>query len=110
MLKLYQINLSRDEVNAANSGQKFPKLTAYRDAMCLGYFTGREFYEHVADLATDDLEEAFGIGNIGPEEKITRYARMHSVSVGDVLVTDAGQAYIVQNIGFAHLDNWKEAA
>lgn len=109
-MKLYQIYVSRAECDAANRGEMSEKMKASRDAMCLGYFAGREFYTHVADLATDDLEEAFGIGNIGPEEKITRYAPMHSVSVGDVLVNDAGQAYIVQNIGFAHLDNWKEAA
>lgn len=104
MLKLYQINLSNEEVNAANRGEKFAKLTAYRDAMCLGEFTGREFYDHVADIESTDLDYAFQIGNIGPESKITRHARMHSVSVGDVLVTEAGQAFIVQAVGFAPVD------
>ena len=106
MMKLYQINLSREEVDAANRGENFPKLKASRDAMCFGEFTAREHYSHVADIETTDLDHAFEIGNVGPEAKITRHERMHSISVGDVLVTSYGQAFIVQSVGFAPVANW----
>jgi hypothetical protein len=108
-MKLYQINLTRADCDRANRGEVFPKLTAYRDASMLGEFPGREFYSHVADLATADLDHAFEIGNVGPESKITRHAPMHSISVGDVLVpteahAEAGIGFIVQSVGFAPVE------
>jgi len=61
-------------------------------------------YEHVATLDTDDLNEAFEIGNIGPEEKITRLKSMHSVSVGDVLVREGeDDLLVVAPDGFVNL-------
>ena len=62
-------------------------------------------YVHVADLDTDNLDEAFEIGNIGPEEKYTRYSRMHSVSVGDILVEKTGQAHVVASFGFDEIES-----
>jgi len=62
-------------------------------------------YVHVADLDANTLDEAFEIGNVGPEEKYTRYARMHSVSVGDILVEETGQAHIVASFGFDELES-----
>ena len=61
-------------------------------------------YEHVADLAASDLNEAFQIGNIGPEEAYTRYKPMHSVSVGDILVDDNNKVHIVASFGFDELE------
>ena len=61
-------------------------------------------YEHVATLDTDDLNKAFEIGNIGPEEKITRLKPMHSVSVGDVLVREGADDRLVgAPAGFVNL-------
>lgn len=67
-------------------------------------------YVHVADLDANCLNEAFEIGNIGPEEKYTRYTRMHSVSVGDILVDENGQAHIVASFGFEEIESDLEAA
>jgi len=67
-------------------------------------------YVHVADLDANSLNEAFEIGNIGPEEKYTRYTRMHSVSVGDILVEENGQAHIVASFGFEEIESDLEAA
>ena len=70
-----------------------------------------EKYEHVADLEATTLDEAFEVGNIGPEEKITRIAPMHSVSVGDVIRDDRGRCFVVSSIGFTRLgENEKEVA
>ena len=61
-------------------------------------------YEHVATLETDDLNQAFEIGNIGPEEKITRLDRMHSLSVGDVLMREGeNDLLVVAPSGFVNL-------
>jgi hypothetical protein len=67
-------------------------------------------YVHVADLNTNSLDEAFEIGNIGPESKYTRYARMHSLSVGDILVDETGQAHVIASFGFDEIESDLEAA
>ena len=66
-------------------------------------------YDIVCEIEAADLDEVFEIGNIGPEEKITRIASMHSVSVGDVIRTDRGRCFVVSNFGFTRLGE-KEAA
>lgn len=108
MLKLYQIYMTRSEIDQVNLGNtSLPIYKARCDALMLGRFPGSQFYTHVADIATDDLDNAFEIGNIGPEAKLTRYAPMHSVSVGDVLVTEAGVAFIVKPVGFEAVNGWE---
>ena len=62
-------------------------------------------YEHVADLDASDLNEAFQIGNIGPEEAYTRHKPMHSISVGDILVLEDNKVHIVASFGFDRLEN-----
>lgn len=66
-------------------------------------------YDIVCEIEAADLDEVFEIGNIGPEEKITRIAPMHSVSVGDVIRTDRGRCFVVSNFGFTRLGE-KEVA
>lgn len=60
-------------------------------------------YEEVAAIEADTLDEVFEIGNIGPEEKIERFDRMHSISVGDVIRNDKYECYLVKSIGFERL-------
>lgn len=62
-----------------------------------------EKYIHVADLDVETLDEAFEVGNIGPESYYTRYAPMHSVSVGDILELN-GKKYVVASFGFNELN------
>jgi len=61
-------------------------------------------YKPVAKIEAENLEQVFHIGNMGPEEKIERLDRMHSVSVGD-LVFDPNTAiyYYVDSFGFGEL-------
>lgn len=99
-MKLFQIEMTREIADRVNAGFRVPAYEAHLKASCFGEFPGQGFYRHVADIATTDLDEAFHIGNVGPEEKLTRYAPMHSVSVGDVLVLDDGRAFIVKACGF----------
>lgn len=60
-------------------------------------------YKEVCIIEAEDLNEVFEIGNIGPEEKITRLDRMHSVSVGDVIQDDQYRLFVVKGIGFERL-------
>jgi hypothetical protein len=68
-----------------------------------------KYWDHVADIYAGSLEEVFSVGNIGPESVIVRYARMSSVSVGNIVVNSAtGQAYMVDKFGFANIDFYPE--
>jgi len=60
-------------------------------------------YKEVCAIEAADLDEVFKIGNIGPEEKIERFDRMHSISVGDVIRDDRGRCFVVSPIGFKRL-------
>jgi len=60
-------------------------------------------YEEVCAIEAKDLDEVFEIGNIGPESKIERFGRMHSVSVGDVIRDDRGHCFVVKGLGFERL-------
>lgn len=64
-----------------------------------------EKYEHVADIAGDSLNEAYEYGNIGPETFIKRHKDMHSISVGDILVKDNGETFVVAPSGFDQIDS-----
>lgn len=60
-------------------------------------------YEEVCEIEADNLNEVFQIGNIGPDEKIKRFGRMHSISVGDVIRDDRGRCFVVAPLGFERL-------
>ena len=61
-------------------------------------------YNVVCEIEAADLDEVFEIGNIGPEAKITRIDRMHSVSIGDVIrEADTGKCFVVAREGFTRL-------
>ena len=62
-------------------------------------------YKEVCEIEAEDLDEVFEIGNIGPDEKIRRFdfAPMHSISVGDVIMTETYECYVVAPFGFERL-------
>jgi len=61
-------------------------------------------YTHVANIVADDINHAFEVGNIGPEDRIERLAQMRSVSVGDILVDDEG-AWLVMPVGYREVNS-----
>ena len=61
-------------------------------------------HKHVSTIEANDLNAVFDIGNIGPEELITRHAPMHSVSLGDVIETPDGEFFAVASMGFTKLE------
>jgi len=106
--KLYQIQLTNDEVKRANAGEYIPRVAAWRNLLMGDEYKPeyREFYEHVATIEAENLDEVFEFGNIGPESKIERHSSMHSVSVGDIIVDENGAAFMVLGIGFGELSEF----
>ena len=58
----------------------------------------------VSEIVADDLDEVFEIGNIGPEDKITRLDSMHSISVVDVIEDERHRLFVVKSFGFERFD------
>ena len=108
-----QIQIDRsvyDGVNALGheaAAAKYPEYRAYMDTMfkgSLGYKSEYAvYYKPVCIIEAEDLNGVFEIGNIGPEESITRLAQMHSVSVGDIIVDPNGVRVMVNSMGFKEL-------
>jgi len=102
---VFQIRLTSEDARAANRGESCPRVHAWREAsLDVNPVPGLEggFYEHVCDIEADHLDHVFEIGNVGPEQRITRHAPMHSISVGDVIVAHGPRpkGFIVDRVGF----------
>jgi hypothetical protein len=114
--KVYQINLTKSEIDEFNDGIPSPRVEAKRD-LCIAspqdvanmYRQG--LYDHVADvLGSRDLEDAYYIGQFQHHEEFRNHAAlrrhsfgMTSISVGDILVHDTGKAFVVAPFGFEEL-------
>jgi hypothetical protein len=61
-------------------------------------------YELVAFIDAEDLDDMFRVGNIGPVEQITRIGEPHSLSVGDIIVDEDDEIYVVAPAGFDKLN------
>ena len=102
MIKVYQIPSSEME----NMYPVSPFMYGIGESFDINKYITK--YEHVADLAVDTLNEAFEVGNIGPESKYTRYKPMHSLSVGDILVDENNKPFVIARFGFDELDHDEE--
>ena len=104
MLKIYQIHLNDNEYNLVNEQgwSASPKTKAYSSAQLGQVDTDTfKYYTHVANVATDDMEQAFEAMNMWDYnlvEKVSR--RCCSMSVGDVIMTEEGDFYVCASIGF----------
>lgn len=68
-----------------------------------------EYFVPVCNIDAEDLEEVFHIGNIGTGLQLQRLARMHSVSVGDVIRCNrTGTYHMVDSYGFTQLLSFLE--
>lgn len=119
--KVFQIRLSDEDYDKIHDHVSVPKnkarieihVATYEDkdiSSLVREALDRGFYDHVADIEATDLEDVFHVGNVGPEEAITRHAPMHSISVGDVIEYDDGVRYVVLPTGFAPVAFNREAA
>lgn len=102
--------MTKEISNAVNAGEIVPSFEA-KNKMNLD-FGGNKiggladealeagYYTHVANIEAEDYNDCFEVGNIGPEKNIERLDRMHSISVGDVIVSEDGTVAVVAPIGF----------
>lgn len=102
MIKVYQIQLTDAEIAAINRGDHTEKTKAYFDRMFDETFKDEncKHYTHVANVQTDDMEEAFELMNLWEDEsKVEKLGRCSSMSVGDLLEVD-GKLYRCASFGF----------
>lgn len=108
--KVFQILLTNEQRDAVNAGEYVPAFNI-RNQLSMDFegkntseIASKAFnenvYTHVSNIEATDLNNCFEVGNIGPESKIERFERMHSLSVGDVLVAEDGSINAIASIGF----------
>lgn len=95
---VYQINLSDKDYENRDLREMY--LDTIMDPTTEAIDKASGLYVKVAEIDAKDFEEVFEIGNMGPEEKITRIDKMHSVSVGDIVKREDGVTKFVAPFGF----------
>lgn len=103
MIKVYQIQLSDAEIAAVNNGETSDRIKAYFDRSFDRTFKAEnlQYYTHVANVDTNDMEEAFSLMNLwNDESKVERLVPCSSMSVGDILVIECGWIYRCASMGF----------
>ncbi len=102
MIKVYQIQLTDAEIAAVNDGETSDRIKAYFDRSFERTFKAENFqyYDHVANVVTDDMEDAFRLMNLWDDEsKVERLGPCSSMSVGDILEVD-GALFRCSSYGF----------
>ena len=100
---VYQIPITENDRD-----DKSPVLNTWRTLLTWGSVKWDEtfwrFFQPVATVETDDLEDAFKIMNLWEEpEKVERITdRIRSLSVGDIIKKD-GRFYMVDSFGFGEI-------
>ena len=81
------------------------KALAYKEAMFGNVVIGmkHDCYTKVAEIVADDQDHVFEVGNIGPEDRITRFEKMTSISVGNIIEDENGSRFAVADVGFTPL-------
>lgn len=105
MLKVFQIQLTNEEVDIINSdGEYTPKIKAFFSRVFDSNFNASNFqyYTHVANVATDDMEEAFRAMNLWDDAaEVQKVAtRCSSMSVGDIIENEQGERFVCASFGF----------
>jgi len=101
MIKVYQIQLTDAEIAAVNNGETSDRIKAYFDRSFERTFKAENFvhYDHVANVDTNDMEEAFAAMNLWEGATVEKLGPCSSMSVGDILEVD-GTLYYCAPLGF----------
>ena len=104
MIKVYQFQLTDAEVDAINRGEETEKSKAYFGRSVDRTFKAENFqyYTHVANVFTDDMEYDFELMNLwdGSDNIVEKLGRCSSMSVGDILEMEDGSKYRCASFGF----------
>ena len=101
MIKVYQIQLTDAEIAAVNNGETSDRIKAYFDRSFERTFKAENFqyYTHVANVDTNDMEEAFAAMNLWEGATVEKLGPCSSMSVGDILDVD-GTLFRCASMGF----------
>ena len=112
MIKVYQIQLTDAEINIINTDADYtPRVRAYFDRQFESTFdpSNFEYYNHVANVDTNDMEEAFSAMNLwGEGVAVEKLGPCSSMSVGDILEMEDGSKYRCASFGFKRLEDYIE--
>jgi len=114
MINVLQINFTTEQINEINYGATYPD---YYNAYMKTVWDGdvyeawdKGLYDHVADVSVDDIDTAFVVmnrWNSVDEKLVRRYKPLHSMSVGEILLTNFPtqryEQYAVAPVGFSPL-------
>jgi hypothetical protein len=117
---IFQISLRNltDEINRIGWTEAAKLHTKVDTHLECGFQGSKNFkpamfadYNVVATIEADDLEQAFAISNIGSaalpvgeEAQVIRFRKMHSLSVGDIVLDKSGHFHMVDGCGFAEIE------
>jgi hypothetical protein len=101
MIKVYQIQLTDAEIAAINNGETSDRIQAYFTRSFAVPFKAENFqyYAHVANVDTNDMEEAFAAMNLWEGATVEKLGPCSSMSVGDILEVD-GKLFRCATFGF----------
>ena len=101
MIKVYQIQLTDAEIAAVNNGETSDRIQAYFTRSFAVPFKAENFqyYAHVANVDTNDMEEAFAAMNLWEGATVEKLGPCSSMSVGDILDVD-GKLFRCATFGF----------
>ena len=101
MIKVYQIQLTDAEIAAVNNGETSGRIQAYFTRSYAVPFKAENFqyYTHVANVDTNDMEEAFAAMNLWEGATVEKLGPCSSMSVGDILEVD-GKLFRCATFGF----------
>jgi hypothetical protein len=108
MIKVYQIQLTDAEIAAVNNGETSDRIQAYFDRSFERTFKAENFkyYTHVANVFTDDREDAFRLMNLwesSDSDLVEKLERCSSMSVGDIVEMENGARYRCASFGFEEI-------
>jgi len=113
---IYQLHLTDEQYNLVNrvgwaeAEERNPAVTAYRATKFRGsdkWETAHfPHYNKVAVCEADNLEHVFAIMNHWQEEeRVERLAKLHSLSVGDIIENPVdNRYYMVDGVGFTKIE------
>lgn len=110
MIKVYQIQLTDEEINEINTSAEMPingKIKAFMNRSFSTLFKAEDFqyYTHVANVDVDGFEQAFEAMNLWDEAeyRIEKLGPCSSMSVGDIVADHDGTLYRCASFGFERI-------
>lgn len=104
MIKVYQIHLTDADIAITYRGETTPRTKAYFGRSFSFKAENFQYYTHVANVHTNDMEDAFRLMNLWEDaSKVEKLDRCASLSVGDILEMENGERYLCASFGFERI-------